>query len=45
MHWNLNYKTEIWYENRYTLKDIIYCYRLHNYYKYSSSNINFIVKH
>ena len=36
MHWNLNYITEIWYKNSYTLKDItcIYKYRLHKYYKY-----------
>ena len=24
MHWSLNYKIEVWYENSYTLKDSIY---------------------
>ena len=24
MHWNLNYITNIWYKNSYTLKDSIY---------------------
>ena len=26
MHWNLNYITEVWYKNSYTLKDSIYRY-------------------
>ena len=33
MHWNLNYVTEVWYKNSYTLKDSIYRYGLHKYYK------------
>ena len=29
MHWNLNYITEVWYKNSYTLKDSIYRYTVH----------------
>ena len=43
MHWKLNYMTEVWYKNSYTLKDSIYRYGLHKKYKYSSSNINFTI--
>ena len=43
MHWNLNYITEVWYKNNYTLKNSIHRYGLHEEYKYSSSNISFKV--
>ena len=43
MDWNLNYITEIWYKSSYTLKDSIHRNRLHKYYNYSLSNIDFTV--
>ena len=40
MNWNLNYITEVWYKNSYTLKDSIYPYENNVY--LSKLKVNFL---